>query len=184
MIVFLAVGANRRRAVIDDVARALAQGLAPVVVVNTIEAWRDDPLPDGARVVELATVELRHRPRRWMHTALFGVPAGGMRKLGRAGQRTAATYERRVAGPLQRRMLLPMYKRIWPDKAATLLTEQVLGEVPQAVIATDPMSVALAAAMIRTIRDSRSMPRVAFGFDYADEAGPVQPADRNAGEVR
>jgi hypothetical protein len=184
VIVFLAVGANRRRAVIDDVSRALAQSLAPVVVVNTIEAWRDDPIPNGARVVELAEVELRHRPRRWMHTALFGVPMAGMRRLGRAGQRTAAAYDRKIAGPFQRRMLMPLYKRIWPDKAARLLTEQVLGEVPQAVIATDPVSVAFAAAMIRTIRDSRSMPRVAFGFDYADEAGPAQPADRNAGEMR
>ncbi|MFI0366729.1 hypothetical protein ACH35V_02550 [Actinomadura sp. 1N219] len=107
-VLFVALGASRKPAVIRESARIVADGGSAMVLVNKSSAWAKQPLPDGVDTVELPALERRHRPAV-PRTLLYRIPRllvrmcfpGPLRGL---GNRIESAYRRRVAGPVERRL--------------------------------------------------------------------------------
>lgn len=107
-MLFVALGATRKPAVIRESGRVVADGGSATVLVNRSSAWAKQPLPDGVEAVELPALERRHRPAV-PRALLYRIPRlllrvclpGPLRGL---GDRIDAAYRRRVAGPIERRL--------------------------------------------------------------------------------
>lgn len=69
-VLFLALGASRKRAVLDESAELRASGAQVIVVVDKKKSWLNQEFAPGVVVTTLKELEARHLPRRMEHAAL------------------------------------------------------------------------------------------------------------------
>lgn len=154
-VLFVALGASRRPAVVRESAQVRAAGGSATVLVRKESAWAKDPLPDGVDAVELSALERRYRPAA-VRIPLYRIPQlllrvclpGPLRGL---GNRIEGAYRRRVARPIDRR-LARLYRR---DRAAVrrrmVERELLRGRSIDLVVIGDPQSLVTAAELADAI---------------------------------
>lgn len=158
-VVFLALGATRRSAVVAESARVVASGGSATVVLDQRSLWKRDRFPDGVDVVELPELEDGYRPRA-VTVLLFRVPKAVFRALTPGplrgwGDRISGAFRRRVARPADR-ALARIYRRDAARVRRRSLRRAVLdgavlgGATPDLVVVADAQSLSPAADLART----------------------------------
>ncbi|GAA4389024.1 hypothetical protein GCM10023088_63120 [Actinomadura verrucosospora] len=154
-VLFVALGASRRPAVVREAAQVLADGGSAVVLVRKASTWAKDPLPDGVDAVELSALERRYRPAA-VRIPLYRIPAlllrvcfpGPLRGL---GKRIDSAYRRRVARPVDRR-LARLYRRDADAvRRRTVDRELLRGRSIDLVVIADPQSLVTVSELADTI---------------------------------
>lgn len=173
-VLFVALGATRRPAVVRESARVLADGGSATVLVRAPSAWAREPLPDGVDTVELPALERRYRPAaarillyrmpRLVLRACLPGPLRGVRK------RLDSGYRRRVAGPIDRR-LARSYRR---DPAAVrrrvVGRELLRGRSIDLVVVADPQSLVTVSELADVIAAAGARP----AYSIAHELPPAR----------
>jgi hypothetical protein len=165
-VLFLALGANRRLAVIEESRRLAGAGELAVVLVDDRRAWSAETFAPGVTVLSLREQAAGHWPASTEQLVLFRVPKALLRRVGgRRGGRLASAYERRVAERLHRRAFLPLYRRLWRDGADRPLEafRRRQGRF-DAIVVTDPQSLPAAQRLVGPAGRADA-PRVAFRVD-------------------
>ncbi|WP_433476236.1 hypothetical protein ACQPZP_03815 [Spirillospora sp. CA-142024] len=175
-VLFVALGASRRPAVVRESAQVVADGGTAAVLVRKTSSWAKDPLPDGVDAVELPALERRYRPAA-VRIALFRIPRlllrvclpGPLRGL---GNRIDSAYRRRVARPADRR-LARFYRR---DPAAVrrrmIERELLRGRSVDLVVVGDPQSLVTVAELADVITDAGAK----LSYSIAHERPPADHA--------
>ncbi|MFC1416589.1 hypothetical protein [Streptacidiphilus cavernicola] len=175
-VLFLALGASRRRAVLEESAAVAASGGRAVVLVGQRKPWSAQEFAPGVEVLTADELEGRHLPRRWERRVLHRAPRSLAKALGRAtGQRrrfdrVLASYERGVAGRLHRRVFLPFHRRVWPDAAAAMAKNCFSGpDGPDLLVVADALSVTHALRLLDGWEKAgAAVPGVSYSIDTAD----------------
>jgi hypothetical protein len=182
-VVFLALGATRRRAAADEAGRVVARGGTATVVVADSAAWRNESLADGVRLIDLKDLELRHA---WMpveQAVLVRLPHRTARLVGRGplrgwSERALRAYRRRVADPLHHRAFMPLLRRRRTALPANLIRRRLGDTTVDLLVVNDPASMPTAVALLHTY-DRNTSPRVAYGIDDLAPATSTPPPARN-----
>jgi hypothetical protein len=176
-VLFLALGATRRRTVTDESAQVVADSGRAIVVIDQASAWSRDSFAPDVEVVELCRLELLHSPMSIERSLLFEAPRLLFRMidrgpLARSARRAAKAYERRIADPLHRRMFMPLYRRVWRRARHRLIERHVLHGVSfDLFVVSDPVSMPVAARLfMKYAAKNRIAPRISYGLDYAAPA--------------
>ncbi|MFE9655274.1 MULTISPECIES: hypothetical protein [unclassified Micromonospora] len=173
-VLILALGATRKRAVVEDAAEVVARGGRVTVLITSAADWRRERFAPGVRVVDLTELEGRRLPLRVERAVLYRAPRLAFRAVGRgrlAGwtKRAGRAYERRIADRVHRRVFLPAYHRLRNDLVPQRLAERVVTETAaDLLVVADPASIPLAA---RIVRQSPAL-RVGYGLPYLTPAAP------------
>ena len=180
-VLFLALGANRRRAAIEESAQVVADGGHAVVLIDDAKPWRRVSFDPGAQVVELSRLECAHLPMKVERLLLFKVPGLLFRTVGRGAlrkwaRRAADAYERRLADRVHRRLVVPLYRSVWGEASRSLIQRHVLdGASFDLFVVTDLASMPCAARLLASYDASDAeAPQLAFGLDYALPAVPAE----------
>jgi hypothetical protein len=176
VVIFLALGDNRRRGVVQESAEVAANGDRVVVLIGRGSRWRAESFAPGVAVVDVARLDLRHPPRFIEEMLLFAGPrfllhrvVGRVRPFRELARRLAGAYRKRVAAPVHRALFLPVYRRLWPDMRLRLIERHVLRDLaPDLVVVSDPLSmptaVELFGAHAARVGDP---PQLCFSIDHA-----------------
>jgi hypothetical protein len=167
-VLFIALGANRRAAVVEDSRQLVEAGGRPVVLVSQPGPWADDTFAPGVAVVPLSELAGRHWPMRAEQLLLFRGPSFVLRRVaGRGTQRAdrlVAAYRRRVANRVHRRLFLPAYGRLWLGGEDRELADFLRDRGPfEAIVVADAHSFPLAQRILARL--GGAAPRVAFRID-------------------
>lgn len=172
-MLFVALGASRRPAVVREAAQVVADGGSATVLVRKTSAWAKDPLPDGVDAVELPALERRYRPAA-VRIPLYRIPGlllrvclpGPLRGL---GKRIDSAYCRRVARPVDRR-LARLYRRdAGAVRRRTVERELLRGRSIDLVVIADPQSLAAVSELADTIMGAGA----ALSYSVAHERSPA-----------
>ncbi|MET7968254.1 hypothetical protein [Micromonospora sp. NPDC005305] len=165
-VLFLSVGAVRRRAVVAESAQVVADGGTATVVVDRMAPWSRETFAAGVRVVELAALQRRMPAQRIEQAVLFKAPRKILRTVGRGplrgfSKRAERAYQTRFADRAHRAFL-----RLRGDTRAKLIAR--VGAQPRAdvLVVTDPVAMPYAARLIGASH-APAIPRVCFSYDYA-----------------
>lgn len=171
-MLFLALGANRRRAVVTESALVAADGRA-VVLIDNAKSWQRDTFAPGVEVIELARLEARHAAMRVERLFLYRGPRFLLyRVIGRgplrpAARRAAKAYEKKFADRVHRRVFLPAYRRVWGDVRSRLVDQHVLaGRRFDTLVVADALSIQQAARILRASGDGGTPPTVCYSIDH------------------
>ncbi|KKK05400.1 hypothetical protein [Micromonospora sp. HK10] len=153
-VLFLALGGDRQRVVIQDAARVVAEGGRAVVVIDDVSVW---PTPrrfsSRVRVLELAALQEAAMPAKVARKVLYRLPR---RLFGLAGRlpllswsaRVGTAYEKRVAQVIDERLFTPTYRWLRGDNRHRLVRRLVLRKTAfDVVVVCDPPSIPLAARL-------------------------------------
>ncbi|MGW7518831.1 hypothetical protein ACWGJ2_24910 [Streptomyces sp. NPDC054796] len=156
-VLFIALGATRKRAVREEAAEAVACGHTVLVLTETAESWRDQPFAPGVELVEMTRLELRHAPRFLEWALLFRAPRAAVSLLGRGPLRrpvgrAGRSYERRLARRVHHRLFLPCYRGLYGDAVTVrhrLARQLVRERSVDHVVVCDPASMPMALQLTR-----------------------------------
>ncbi|WP_433466304.1 hypothetical protein [Spirillospora sp. CA-128828] len=154
-VLFVALGASRRPAVVRESAQVVADGGTAAVLVRKTSSWAKDPLPAGVEAVELPALERRYRPAA-VRLLLYRFPRlllrvclpGPFRGL---GIRVDSAYRRRAARPIDRR-LARFYRRDPVVVRRRMVERELLrGRSVDLVVVADPQSLVIVAELADAI---------------------------------
>ncbi|MEV7296769.1 hypothetical protein AB0N79_34905 [Streptomyces microflavus] len=171
-VLFLALGASRKRAVLDESAELRANGAQVIVVVDKKKSWLNAGFAPGVVVTTLKELEARHLPRRVEHALLYRAPRATVRAVGRGPLRRPArrglkAYERRLAASLHRRAFMPVHRRLWPDAQARMVLAPFAARGGlDLLVVSDALSVPRAVRLLDAWAAGGTKPRVCYGLDY------------------
>ncbi|MFB7232902.1 hypothetical protein ACFCY9_34750 [Streptomyces fimicarius] len=171
-VLFLALGASRKRAVLDESAELRANGAQVMVIVDKKKSWLKVEFAPGVVVTTLKELEATHLPRRVEHAVLYRAPRATVRAVGRGPLRRPArrglkAYERRLAAKVHRKVFMPVYRRLWPDaQARTVLAPFVARGGLDLLVVSDALSVPRAVRLLDAWAADGARPRVCYGLDY------------------
>lgn len=176
-VLFLALGGNRARVVVEESARVVAGGGRSTVVVDELTAWRGHRFAPGVRVVELARLQRAHLPVAAEQLIVHRAPRAALRAVGRGrlagwSQRATRAYDRRIASRVHRRIFLPAYQRLWGDARYRLLRRRIARDTFDLLVVADPISIPVAARLVLT---DRVCPEISYGLDTVPPSGAPQP---------
>ncbi|MEU8801606.1 glycosyltransferase [Spirillospora sp. NPDC048819] len=160
-VLFVALGASRRPAVIRESAQVVAERGDAAVLVRNASAWAREPLPDGVDAIELPALERRYRPAA-VRILLYRIPRLLLRvclpgPLRGVGDRIDAGYRRRIARPVDDR-LARLYRR---DRAAIrrrVIARELRGRSVDLVVVADPQSLVTVSELVDVIADAGARP--------------------------
>ncbi|MFD2766176.1 hypothetical protein [Micromonospora eburnea] len=166
-VVFLALGATRRRAVVEESAQVVADGGDAVVVVAKLRAWRNESFAPQVRVEELASLELLHPPFLAAQRIMYHAPRRAFGALGRGrlksfSEKAGQAYEQKVARRVHNRLVAPALRRFTQDVRHEVLHRFVLRHSSfDLMVVSDPASVPVAA---RLVADGLTEVPVSYGL--------------------
>jgi hypothetical protein len=168
-VLFLSVGAVRRRAVVEESRQVVADGGTATVVVDRIGPWSRESFATGVRVVELAALQRRLPADRIEQAALYKAPRKLLRTVGRgplrrASKRAERAFQKRLADPAHRAFL-----RLRGDQRVRLLERLCARNPVDVLVVTDPIAMPYAARLLRR-QPGPAQPGVCFSYDYAGVA--------------
>ncbi|MGI5398949.1 hypothetical protein ACQEVG_05715 [Streptomyces sp. CA-135486] len=171
-VLFLALGASRKRAVVEESAEVVARGGRAVVLVGVRKPWLDQGFAPEVELVTADELEASHLPRRLERLVLYRVPRLVVRVAGRGPLRSRAkralkAYERRVAGRIHRRVFVPLHRRVWPRLADRMVWRHFSPRKgPELMVVADALSVPRAVQLIQAWEsEGLAVPRVSYGID-------------------
>jgi glycogen synthase len=175
-VLFLALGATRRRAVVEESARVVAAGGRAVVLIAESAMWRRDPFAPGVEVVPLGEIEPRTTPRFAEWAVFYRLSRVPLRLLAATpmaewSRSTERKYERRLMRRVRSGSHLlradPAVEpvtdrdtRVRDDVRALMIKWRLLGGRGfDLLVVTDPASMPEA---VRLTRDRRLAPASSF----------------------
>ena len=183
-VLFLALGASRKRAVTEESAEITASGGRAVVIVDRPKAWSSVVFAPGVDVVTPGDLDAAHLPRRIERLLLYRLPraavsaAGVVRPVRKPSQRVLKAYERRVAGRVHRRVFLPLHRRLWPTSQARAVRRRFGAGGPELLVVADALSVSFAVQLLDVWgRDGAPLPRIAYSID-GDRPARIPPVSQ------
>ncbi|WP_199752443.1 hypothetical protein [Actinoplanes sp. ATCC 53533] len=124
-VLFLALGAGRRRAVVEESAKVVANGGTATVVVATAHPWTAE-IASGVTVIDSSVLHRAQLPWRIERLVVYRGPRFVLKKaLGRRGKSAVRTYEKKVADRFHRRVFLPIHKRLRRDVRSQLIAQHI-----------------------------------------------------------
>lgn len=124
-VLFLAFGAYRKQAVVEECEKVLAGGGTATVVVDSVVPWRRAGLPDGVTLVDSAALQRERLPMRIEDVLVHRGPAFVLRRVaGRRAKRVMAAHKK-VADNFHRRIFLPAYRRLGAETRARLIARRL-----------------------------------------------------------
>lgn len=185
-VLFLALGAARKRAVAEESAAVIAAGGRAVIVVGQKKPWATEKIPPGVRLVTLGELEARHLPRRIERAVLYQGPrrVAGVIGRGRLRARTKKAlkaYEKVVAGRVHRRVFLPLHRKVWPTAGARMV-QRCFGRDggPELVVVADALSIPRAVELSESWNLDGGTPRISYSVDTAVPSPVTAPAQPSA----
>lgn len=170
-VLFLALGASRRRAVIDESAQVVRSGGQAVVVIDSLDRWSRPAFDPGVEVVDLAKLVAMVRLER---TTLFTAPRAVARRVGRwrlrkPVNRVRGAYEHHIANRVHRKVFLPTYRRMVFRMAPRLIERHVLrGRTFDLVVISEPRAMPVAVHLLDSFAaDGGKPPELAYGIEYS-----------------
>jgi hypothetical protein len=171
-VLFLAFGASRKRAVVEESTQVVADGGTASILVSAHKPWRRSPLLEEVEVIDSAAVWRGHLPMAIEHLFLYRGPRfflyrilahgpirGPVRKLARG-------YERLIADRIHNRLFLPLYLRFHQGVREDLITRKIRDSRPfDWIIVADPTSMPEAQWLLERI-DGPHRPGVAYSIDH------------------
>ncbi|MEW2045985.1 hypothetical protein OHS71_26785 [Streptomyces sp. NBC_00377] len=185
-VLFLALGAARKRAVVEETAAVAEAGGRVVVLVNDKKRWATETFAAGVKLMTPDELEARHLPRRLERAVLYKAPRRVAGALGRGPlrertQKALKSYEKGVAGRVHRRVFLPLHRRVWPTVGARMV-QRCFGPQggPELVVVADALSIQHAVQLLETWHSGgQGTPRIAYSVDSvvpSPVAAPLQPS--------
>lgn len=127
-VLFLALGASRKRAVIEECAKVVADGGTATVMVASAESWRSAGFATGVTVIDSSVLHRAQLPWRIERLVVYRGPGFVLRRaLGRRGKSAARAYEKKIADRFHRRVFLPVHKRLRGDVPGRLIARHITG---------------------------------------------------------
>jgi hypothetical protein len=166
-VLFLALGASRRRAVVEECRQVVADGGTATVVVDSAAPWQRDRLPDGVVLIEAAVLQPARSLMRIEHLVIYRGPRFVLRRvLRRRAKRAVGAYQKRVADRFHRRIFLPVYRRLWGKARGHVVARHIArSERPYDwIIVTDSPSMPDAVRLLAELRGAK--PGVAYSIDH------------------
>ncbi|MGI5215781.1 hypothetical protein [Plantactinospora sp. CA-290183] len=177
-VLFLALGASRTRAAVEESAQVVADGGRAVVLIDQKKPWRRVKFDPAVRVVELARLESSRLPVRIEQLVLYRAPRKLFRVVGRGplrsgAKRVSGTYETRFADRVHRRLVVPLYRSGWGEGSHSLIRRTLLDDAAfDLIVVTDPASMPYAAGLVADYEArGGAVPRLSFGLEYAGQVG-------------
>ncbi|RFS86058.1 hypothetical protein D0T12_05350 [Actinomadura spongiicola] len=175
-VLFMALGASRRPAVLRESAQVAADGGHSVVLVQKASAWAKESLPDGVDMVELAELERRYGPAA-PRFLLYRIPRLLLRvclpgPLRGARDRVYAGYRRRVARPIERRLVRLLRREPAAVRARAVDRELLRGRSIDLVVVADPQSFVTAAELADLVAGAGAR----LAYSIAPERTPTSNA--------
>jgi hypothetical protein len=173
-VLFLALGASRQRAVVEESAAVVAVGNRAVVLVSKKKSWDGHAFASGVELVTAEELTARHFSRRLERLVLYRVPylvvcVVGRGLLGSRAQRAYKAYERKIAGRFHRRVFMPLHRKLWPkltDQMVRRHFTKATSSRDLLVVVTDPLSVPRALRLTRYwASKGLTPPRVSYSID-------------------
>ncbi|MER5455137.1 hypothetical protein ABT008_10150 [Micromonospora sp. NPDC002389] len=173
-VLFLALGATRRRAVVAESAQVVAEGGSAVVLVESAARWKRVTFADGVDVVAMSKLEQRRPVRRAEKFLLYKGPRFllnrviGRGRLQPRARRASKAYERRIADRVHRRIFLPAYGRFFKQDPSKLVERHLVESEPfDLLVVTDALSMPMAVDLLALPGTAgRVAPSVAYSIDY------------------
>lgn len=169
-VLFLAVGATRRRAVAAESARVVAEGGRAVVVIGKEKAWHDTDFAPGVDVVVRAGLDLRSPARSVEWLLLFRLPRKVYRTVARGPLRGPVSamgrLHERVALSMQRGVVLPLHRRRFKDGPRDDGKHVLHGSSFDLIVAADAASIPDALKLLAGASADEVRPRVAYSLEH------------------
>ncbi|MEU4213748.1 hypothetical protein [Actinoplanes sp. NPDC026623] len=167
-ILFLALGASRKRAVVEECAKVVADGGTATVMVESIAPWQRAGFATGVTVIDSASLQRAQLPLRIERLVVYRGPEFLLRKvLGRRGKRAAGAYKKKVADRFHRRVFMPAYQRLRGDTRSALVAQHITRS-PRPfdwIVIADPVSMPEAAQVMDTL-GTGSRVGLAYSVDH------------------
>ena len=124
-VLFLALGAYRKRAVVEECREVVSAGGTATVVVASAGPWRRSGLPAEATLVDVDALLRTRVPVRVGQLIVHRGPRFVLRKVfRRRAKRVLAGYQK-AADRFDRRVFLPAYRRVAAAQPAQLLARHL-----------------------------------------------------------
>jgi hypothetical protein len=153
-VLFLALGAGRRRAVVEESAKVVADGGTATVVIATAHRWTAEIAP-GVTVLDSSVLHRAQLPWRIERLVVYRGPRFVLKRaLGRRGKAAARAYEKKVADRFHRRVFLPLHKRLRRDVRGQLIAQHI-ARSPRPyewIVVTDSRSMPDAVEVLNNLR--------------------------------
>ena len=151
-VLFLALGAGRRRAVTEESAKVVADGGTATVLVAAAKQWKPGDFAPGVTVIDSSVLHRDQLPWRIERLVVYRGPRFVLKRaFGRRGKAAVRAYEKKVADRFHRRVFLPVQKKLGGPSRSRLIAQHIKRSArPYEWI---------------VITDSRSMPEAAEALD-------------------
>jgi hypothetical protein len=163
-ILFLALGASRKRAVVEECAKVVADGGTATVLVESTRQWQRAGFGDGVTLIDSAVLLRDRLPLRIERLVVYRGPRFVLTKgFGRWGRRAAGAYKKKVADRFHRRVFMPAYRRLSGDTRAPLVARHIVGS-PRPfdwIVVADPLSMPEA---VRVLGDLGTGNRIGLAY--------------------
>ncbi|GAA4233748.1 hypothetical protein GCM10022254_36910 [Actinomadura meridiana] len=172
-VLFLAIGGSRRHVIVAEARQVIDAGGTATVLVGKPAKWNNDPLPEGADMVDWSAFERRYRPAA-VRLLIDRIPLFLMRvclrgPLSGFGRRLQSFYRRRVANPIHRR-LGRLYRRNPAEIRERAMRRDVLARRPvDLVVVGDAESMVTASELRDVFVDSGAR----LAYSVAHELSPA-----------
>jgi hypothetical protein len=167
-VLFLALGASRKRAVVDECAKVVADGGTATVMVDAIKQWQRAGFGTGVTVFDAAVLLRARLPMRIERLVVYRGPRFVLNKApGRWGRRAAGAYQEKVADRFHRRVFMPAYARLRGKPRGQLVAEHITRS-PRPfdwIVVTDPVSMPVAVQVLDHLGTDRRV-GLAYSVDH------------------
>lgn len=168
-VLFLALGASRKRAVVEECAQVVADGGTATVVVESLRPWQKAGFAPGVTLVDSAVLQRARLPMRVEHLVVYRAPRAVLRRVAGAG--AAKAYEKKVADRFHRRVFMPAYRRMRGGVRGQLVAAHI-ARSPRPfdwMIVADSLSMPDAVQVLNDLGADRR-PGVAYSIDHVRNA--------------
>jgi len=173
-VLFLALGASRKRAVVEECKQVVADGGTAAVVVDSAGPWQRAGLPAGVTLIDAAVLQRTRLPIRIEQLVVYRGPRFVLhRVLRRKAKRAVGAYEKKVADRFHRRVFMPIYRRFAGEARGQSIAQHIgrSGQRYDWIIVADSPSMPDAVRLLDALRGAK--PGVAYSIDHV-------PASTNA----
>lgn len=125
-VLFLALGAGRRRAVQEESAKVVAEGGTATVVVAMAKQWQADSFVPGVTVLDSSVLHRDELLWRLERLVVYRGPEFVLRRaFGRRGGSAVKAYRRKVADRFHKRAFLPVHSRLSKGGRSRLIAQHM-----------------------------------------------------------
>ena len=180
-VLFLALAAGRRLAVLDESAEVVNDGGRAVILTDTLRPWHGYQLAPGVELVPLGALSKDRLPMRIVNLVVVRIPDKLLRIVGKGplrqpSKRVRRAYKRRIGQPLQRRAIGLQNRYGRPVRHQDLVMSMLHQRDFDAIIVANSQSILLGGQVLRALKtEANRHPIVRFSIDHIVDAPASTP---------